>query len=84
MYPYKEGSSTETRLNPLPDIVDGIPYYTVEKVLAHRWKKTKGRKGRGTLEFLIKWLGYDTTHNSWEPKKNLEGSECLEGYDYSS
>jgi hypothetical protein len=82
--PYKEGSSTETRLNPLPDIVDGIPYYTVEKVLAHRWKKTKGRKGRGTLEFLIKWLGYDTTHNSWEPKKNLEGSECLDGYDYSS
>ena len=22
-------------------------------------------------EFLIKWLGYDDAHNSWEPRKNL-------------
>jgi transposase InsO family protein len=82
--PFKEGASAETRTNPLPDVVDGIPYYNVEKILAHRWKKTKGRKGRGTLQFLIKWEGYDATHNSWEPMKNLEGSACLDGYDYST
>jgi hypothetical protein len=24
-----------------------------------------------TLSFLVKWLGYDDTHNSWEPWKNV-------------
>jgi Chromo (CHRromatin Organisation MOdifier) domain len=26
-----------------------------------------------TLEFKVKWLGYNESHNSWEPWANLRG-----------
>lgn len=42
----------------------GTKEFEVESILNHR--------GRGQKrEFLIKWLGYDSTQNSWEPIKNL-------------
>ena len=46
--------------------------YDVEKVLQHR------RQGR-TTEYLIKWSGYESSDNSWEPEANLS-PETLEGY----
>ncbi|KAG4072620.1 hypothetical protein HA402_004709 [Bradysia odoriphaga] len=39
--------------------------YEVEKVLKKRTRK-------GKTEYLIKWLGYPSTSNSWEPSKNLD------------
>ena len=45
--------------------------YEVEKVIAKKFcKKTKE-----TL-YLIKWIGYDFSNNSWEPISNLEN--CME------
>ena len=32
------------------------------------------RKQQGTLEFEIKWMGYEET--TWEPKTNLQGEAC--------
>ena len=75
---YKEDNFPRT-LNPAPAIVDGIPYYTVEIILSHRRKK---HRRKAILEFLVKWVGYDDTHNSWEPLANLEGAECRNGYSY--
>ena len=41
---------------------DYLEFY-VEKILSF-----KGDIKRvSTLTFLVKWLGYDETHNSWEP-----------------
>jgi hypothetical protein len=62
-------SGTFSPLPPSPEVVDGIPYYHVEKILSSREKKS-GRK-KTFKEYLIKWEGYDDTHNSWEPAKNL-------------
>ena len=42
--------------------------YQVEQILSMRIKRVGKRK---VQEFLIKWLGYDDSHNSWEPRKNL-------------
>ena len=53
---------------PDPEIVDGIPFFAAERILSHRVKK-KGK--RNFHEYLIKWEGFDDTHNSWEPKANL-------------
>lgn len=53
---------------PEPLVEDGIPMYTVEKILSTRYRKNGKRK---VQEFLIKWQGYDDAHNSWEPRKNL-------------
>ena len=65
--PYRSGTN-DIPSPPEPDIVDGLPYYKVDKILSHRVRKIGRRK---VQEFLIKWLGHDDTHNSWEPRQNL-------------
>ena len=42
--------------------VDDI--YTVEKILNHRGPASK-------RQFLIKWQGFPTSENTWEPESNL-------------
>jgi hypothetical protein len=42
--------------------------YEVESIVNRRLVK-------GTVEYLIKWLGYPETDNSWEPLANLAGIE---------
>lgn len=55
-------------LPPSPEIIDGVPFYKVEQILSRRER----RVGRRTIrEYLIKWQGYDESHNRWEPEKNL-------------
>jgi transposase InsO family protein len=51
-----------------PEIFQGELYYEVERILAHRTRKAGRRK---VQEYLIKWAGYDDSHNSWEPERNL-------------
>ena len=49
------------------EAVDGQPseeIYYIEMVLNSRKKGT-------TTEYLIKWQGYDSSQNTWEPKKNI-------------
>ena len=39
-------------------------------------------KGRGRkLHYLIKWKGYPTSDNSWEPAKNLNAEELIREYE---
>ena len=38
--------------------------FEVEKILAHRTT-------RNETEYLVKWLGYDNSENTWEPEDNL-------------
>ena len=40
--------------------------FEVEKIVAKR-------KRQGRIEFLVKWRGYNSDENSWEPKANLAG-----------
>jgi hypothetical protein len=61
-------------LRPHAELVEGEEEYLVEAIVGHR------RRGR-TIEYLIKWEGYPTSENSWEPKKNLTHSkELLNAY----
>jgi hypothetical protein len=46
---------------------DGEVEYEVEQIVGHRVT-------RGILQFLIKWKGYASFENTWEPEVNLEGS----------
>lgn len=64
---FKEGSAFKP-LPPPPQVIDGEPWYEIETILAHRERKVGRRKVR---EFLIKWRGYDESHNSWEPESNV-------------
>jgi hypothetical protein len=58
---------------PLIEIDDSLEY-EVERVLGHR----KVKRGKGSRkEFLVKWLGYEHEHNTWEPEKHLTHCEDL-------
>ena len=39
----------------------------------HRDRKVN--KSRSVREYLIKWEGYPSEHNSWEPEPNVK--ECI-------
>jgi hypothetical protein len=59
---------------PPPIEIDHSLEYEVERVLGHREVK-RGKQIR--KEFLVKWLGYEHEHNTWEPEKHLTHCEDL-------
>ena len=50
--------------------------FDIDQVLAHRGNLHLKR----TLEFLVSWVGYDATYNSWEPWKNVRNTLQLHTY----
>ena len=47
--------------------------HMVEKILDKRVTPN------GTVEYLIKWLGYSDVHNSWEPEENVGKDDIKHG-----
>ena len=56
---------------PLPEVIDEIPEYEVEKILGH---KTKGKGKHKKLFFLVRWKGYESDYDTWEPESNISHS----------
>ena len=54
----------------------GDQLYVVEAVLDHKGDFSKKK----TLEFLVKWEGYDEDDNSWLTWRNLINNACLHAY----
>ena len=48
--------------------------YTVQHIVKHR------KQSDGTIDFLVKWQGYDASHNSWEPQANILDPTVLRSY----
>jgi len=48
--------------------------FLVEKIIDHRLTRN------GKLLYLIKWKGYSSNSNTWEPKENITAA-CIEEYD---
>ncbi len=66
--PYIENETYGVHFNrPPPDIVNEEEEYEVEKILSSR------RRGN-SYKYLIKWKGYPSSDNSWEPEANLANS----------
>ena len=50
------------------------PLYEVEAILDHYTPAPRGRapkKSARETKYLIKWVGYDHLHNSWETESDL-------------
>jgi hypothetical protein len=61
-------------LCPPPDLINGIEEHEVEFITRHR-------SHRRSHQYLVKWKGYPTADNTWEPKSNLEHAvELLKDY----
>ena len=73
--PYHEtGEHRPNYTMPPPDLIDGQEEYEIENILTH---KMKGNQ----WQYLIKWKGYSSNENTWEPEKNLLNSlETLKAY----
>jgi hypothetical protein len=57
-----------------PDLINGIEEHKVEFI-------TKHRLHRQSHQYLVKWKGYPTADNMWEPESNLEhAAELLKEY----
>ncbi len=74
--PYNETKEHgENYSRPPPDLVGGGEQYEVEAIRSHR------HQGRGKqLQYLIKWLGYPESDNTWEPAGNLQTPVLLKEY----
>jgi hypothetical protein len=55
-------------LDPQPVVVDDEEEWEVEEVLAYRLYYRK-------LQYLVKWLGWPSYKNSWEPVENLTNTK---------
>ena len=58
---------------PPPELIDGEEEYEVEEI-------TNERTYRRKKQYLIKWIGYPTSENSWVDEKDLHSPELLEDY----
>jgi len=50
---------------PPPEIIDGSEEFEVEEILDSRFY-------RNQLQYLVKWKGYPSEDNTWEPERNLK------------
>jgi hypothetical protein len=80
LLPYQE--TVEHGINfpePPPDLINGNEEYEVEQILGKRthwrWKKK---------QYLIKWKGYSSVHNSWEPAENVNALDLVKAHLHES
>ena len=73
--PYHETSEHGPNyIKPPPELINNQEEYEIDTILAHK------QKGKQRL-YLIKWKGYGSNENTWEPEENLENSnETLKEY----
>ena len=74
--PYKETATHGLLFStPPPDLIDEEEEHEVETIVRHKW--VKGR----SLQYLVKWVGYPTSENSWQSEEHLENAkEILDAY----
>jgi hypothetical protein len=72
--PYHETEEHgENYAQPPPELIDGEEEYQVEEIIDERINRRK-------KQYLVKWLGYPVSENSWINAKNLHADELLEEY----
>jgi len=76
LLPYKETTAHGPNFErPPPDLVEDAEEYEVETIVNHRFY---GRQRH--LQYLIKWKGYPSSDNTWEPEENVHAEDLVREY----
>jgi len=76
LQPYHEtGAHGPNYVQPPPELIDGEEEFEVECIEQHYYH---GRKK--VLQYLIKWKGYPSSNNTWEPEPNVQAPEVVKDY----
>ena len=80
--PALKGDDPWERTQPPPDTVHDKHYpddedrYDIEKILMKRTRRL-GRARRLYTEYLVRWKGFDESHDEWKRAEDLEGAQEL-------
>src|SRR5690606_33825695 len=55
------------------DPIEDEKVFEIEAIIDHR------REG-SVVEYLVKWKGYDSSHNTWEPYENFVDPSAIDKY----
>jgi hypothetical protein len=56
------------RVAPSESVNDEVPSYHVDRIVGHR----KRRRNGNAMEYKVRWTGYDSDDDTWEPASRLE------------
>ena len=74
--PYRETASHGPNFTrPPPDLVQANEEFEVEMIINYQFFGQ-----HKTLQYLIKWKGYPTSNNTWEPTSNMHAPEIIKQY----
>jgi hypothetical protein len=57
------------------ELIDGEEEYQVECIMGHQ-KMGQGKK----LQYLVKWIGYPDSDNTWEPVEQIHAPDLIKSY----
>jgi len=70
--PVTEDTPSVTEADPTTWLSAKQTLYAVERIVEYRIRRVgKGRRKCTVREYLVKWTGYSSEHNSWEPARNF-------------
>src|SRR5712671_4110139 len=76
LLPYRETTAHGPNFErPPPDLIEDVEEYEVENIVNHRHH---GR--RRQLQYLIKWKGYPSSDNTWEPEESVHAEDLVKKY----
>jgi hypothetical protein len=74
--PYHETSAHGPNFSrPPPDLIDGEEEYQEEQTVSH-----KGIGQLKKLHYLIKWVEYPDSNNTWEPAHQVHAPDLVKQY----
>jgi hypothetical protein len=74
--PYHETTTHSPNFSRPPlELIDGEEEYQVERIMGHR-RTRRGNK----LQYLVKWVGYSNSDNTWEPANQVHAPDLIKHY----